>query len=49
MKEANYLKIKSKPYGWKYGVNKVVKIKGKEQVKQYACDFYGNKECIKTV
>ena len=22
MRECNYLKFKSKPYGWKYGVNK---------------------------
>ncbi len=47
MRESNYLKIKSKPYGWKYGVNKSVKIKGKEYVRQYAKDFYGNKELIK--
>ena len=45
----NYKKIKSKPYGWKYGINKSVKIKAKEKVKQYACDFYGNKEVIKTI
>lgn len=47
MKECNYLKFKSKPYGWKYGVNKTVKYKGKEKIKQYAYDFYGNKEMIK--
>ena len=47
--ECNYRKIKCKPYGWKYGLNKSVKIKGKESVKQYACDFYGNKEVIKTI
>ena len=44
LKEANYRKIKSKPYGWKYGINKQTK-NGK--VRQYACDFYGNKELIK--
>ncbi len=49
MKECNYLRFKSKPYGWKYGVNKVVKINGKEKLKQYACDFYGNKELIKSI
>ena len=47
MRECNYLKFKSKPYGWKYGINKSAKIKGKEQVKQYAKDFYGNQELIK--
>ena len=49
MKECNYMKFKSKPYGWKYGINKQVKINGKERIKQYACDFYGNKEIIKTI
>lgn len=49
MKECNYRKFKSKPFGWKYGLNKSVKIRGKEHVRQYACDFYGNKEVIKTV
>ncbi len=48
MKECNYQKLKSKPFGWRYGVNKSVKINGKEKIKQYACDFYGNKELIKT-
>ena len=47
MRECNYLKFKAKPYGWKYGINKSVKIKGKEYLKQYAKDFYGNKELIK--
>jgi hypothetical protein len=48
MRECNYMKLKSKPYGWKYGVNKTVMVNGKEKVRQYACDFYGNKEIIKT-
>ena len=48
-RECNYLKFKSKPYGWKYGENKAVKIKGEEHIHQYACDFYGNKEVIKTI
>ena len=47
--ECNYRKFVSKPFGWKYGVNKVYKNKNREVVKQYACDFYGNKELIKTV
>ena len=49
MRECNYLKFKSKPYGWKYGVNKSTKINGKEKIRQYAYDFYGNKEVIKTI
>ena len=51
MKEVNYRKFKSKPYGWKYGVNKSFKNKktGQEQVSQFACDFYGNKELIKVL
>ena len=48
MKECNYAKFKSKPFGWKYGINKSVSNKGKEVVRQYACDFYGNKELIKS-
>lgn len=48
LKEFNYRKFKSKPFGWKYGLNKSVKIRGEERVRQYACDFYGNKEVIKT-
>ena len=49
MRECNYLRFKSKPFGWKYGVNKLTKANGKERVKQYAYDFYGNKELIKTI
>ena len=45
----NYKRTKSKPFGWKYGVNKISKRKNKEVIKQYAYDFYGNKELIKTV
>ena len=41
----NYPRIKSKPYGWVYGINKQLK-NGKTH--QYACDFYGNKELIKS-
>lgn len=49
MRECNYLRFKSKPFGWKYGVNKLAKSNGKERVKQYAYDFYGNKELIKII
>lgn len=49
MRECNYLRFKAKPFGWKYGVNKSVIIKGQERIKQYAYDFYGNKEIIKTI
>lgn len=43
-----YLKKRknSKPYGWVYGINKQLK-NGK--IKQYAADFYGNKELIKSI
>ena len=47
MRECNFRKFKSKPYGWKFGVNKSVKINGQEYIRQYAKDFYGNKELIK--
>ena len=43
----NFLKIKPKPYGWKYGVNKCTKVNGKVKIKQIARDFYGNEEIIK--
>lgn len=46
MRELNHKKTKSKPYGWVYGINKELK-NGK--TRQYACDFYGNKELIKTL
>ena len=46
IKQMNYAKLKSKPFGWKYGLNKEYK-NGKSY--QYACDFYGNKELIKTI
>lgn len=48
-KECNYRRFKSKPFGWKYGVNKSVFIKGQERIRQYAYDFYGNKEMIKQI
>ena len=46
VRDVNYRKLKSKPYGWKFGINRNSKC-GK--IYQYACDFYGNKELIKTV
>lgn len=49
MRECNYLSVKGKPYGWKFGVNKSAKINGKEVLKQFAKDFYGNKELIKKI
>ena len=49
IRQFSYSRAKSSPYGWKYGINKLVKIKGKENIRQYACDFYGNKEIIKIV
>ena len=48
IKELNYSRFKSKPFGWKYGINKNVKSSRKDLVKQYAADFYGNKELIKS-
>lgn len=49
MRECNYRRVKSKPFGWKYGINKDGKIKDRPCSRQYACDFYGNKELIKTI
>ena len=49
MREFNYAKFKSKPFGWKFGLNKCIKSGKKEVIKQYACDFYGNRELVKEV
>ncbi len=49
VREINYKRTKYKPYSWRYGINKCVKSGKKEVIKQYACDFYGNKELIKNV
>ena len=46
IRSLNYKKFKTKPFGWKYGINRSTK---NEYIKQFACDFYGNKELIKTV
>lgn len=50
VKSLNYKRAKSKPYGWRYGVNQSSKNNktGKITVKQYACDFYGSKELVKS-
>ena len=47
VRELNYKRANGKPFGWRYGINKAVKSGGNEIVKQYACDFYGNKELVK--
>lgn len=39
-------KTRSKTYGWLYGVNKLNEVTGK--VEQFAKDFYGNSELVKT-
>ncbi len=46
MRELNYLSFKTKPFGWVYGINKAYK---NNKINQYACDFYGNKELIKSL
>lgn len=46
LRELNYKKFKSKPFGWKFGINRDTKTGG---IRQYACDFYGNKELIKKI
>ena len=36
------------PYGFKFGINKEIKRKGKiVAIKQYASDFWGNKILVK--
>ena len=49
---AHDLKIKKgKPYSWVYGENKEIRNKNGEviKIKQSACDYYGQKEIIKTI
>lgn len=38
-------------FGFRYGINKEVfnKETGKMELKQYSCDFYGNKELVKKI
>lgn len=46
--EINKMKFDTKPFGWRYGVNKEIKSKdGKISIEQYAKDFDGNTELIK--
>ncbi len=46
LKEVNLYKTKSKPFGWRFGINKESK---NGVIRQYACDFYGNKEEVKKI
>lgn len=47
------LRFKTKqkmPYGFKYGINKEIKRKGKIiATEQYACDFWGNSILVKKI
>ena len=44
----NKAMFESKPYSWRYGVNKEKTDKNGNKVEeQYAVDFYGNKELVK--
>ena len=46
--DTNKMKFIPKPYGWRYGVNKLKKDKsGKEILEQYSMDFFGNSELVK--
>lgn len=46
--EINKMKFTSKPFGWRYGVNKQVSDKnGNKTIEQHAVDFFGNSELIK--
>jgi len=48
--EVNKMKLKPKPYGWRYGVNKeITKKDGGKTLRQYAKDFLGNTELIKEI
>ena len=43
-------KFADKPFGWRYGINKEIKIGDNvSEIRQYASDFYGNKVLIKKV
>lgn len=50
---ATFLGFKTKakmPFGFKYGINKEIKQKGKiVAIEQYACDFWGNKILVKKI
>ena len=46
--DINKMKFASKPFGWRYGVNKIASSKnGDKTIEQYAVDFNGNSELIK--
>ena len=46
--EINKMKFNSKPFGWRYGINKEkTDKKGNKTIEQYAKDFYGNTELVK--
>lgn len=48
--EVNKMNLTSKPFGWRYGINKEKKSKdGTITIEQYAVDFYGNAEMIKKI
>lgn len=50
LSDINKNKFTTKPYGWRYGVNKEIKLaNGTTIIKQYAKDFYGNKTLIKNI
>lgn len=49
MRQCNCRHFRSRPFGWKYGVNRSVTISGKERIRQYAYDFYGHKEIVKEI
>ncbi len=43
-------KYTSMPFGWRYGVNKEIKLaQGVSVIRQYASDFYGNKALVKSI
>jgi len=45
--DINKMKFVSKPFGWRYGVNRFVSSKNGSSIEQYAVDFNGNSELIK--
>ena len=50
LRNINKMKFTSKPFGWRYGVNRqIVDKSGNKTVEQYAMDFFGNSELIKKI
>ena len=46
----NFKNGQKSPYGFKFGVNKEIKRKGKiVAIEQYACDFWGNSILVKKI